>query len=153
MKIKGLLLAVILLLGIVSTQAQDQMFDKFSNNNNISTVFISKALLSMAGNMNVGNANIKALSSKLERMEIYSSEGKSASTLMKTEISKLAKDKTYEVLMSIKDKGDNITFYAKKDKNDKFRDLIMFTEDSDESTIIRFVGTFTMEDIKSVMGN
>lgn len=153
MKIKGLLLAIALLLGVVGTQAQDQMFDKFSNDNNISTVFISKALLSMAGNMNTGNANIKGLSNKLERMEIYSSENKSASTLMKTEVNKLAKDKTYEVLMSMKDKGDNITFYAKKDKNDKFRDLLMFTEDSDEATIIRFVGTFTMDDIKSVMGN
>lgn len=153
MKIKGLLLAITLMLGIVSMQAQDQMFDKLSNNNNISTVFISKALLSMAGNMDTGIANIKGLSSKLERMEIYSSENKSASTLMKTEVNKLVKDKTYEVLMSIKDQGDNITFYAKKDKNDKFKDLIMFTEDSDEATIMRFVGTFTMDDIKSVMGN
>lgn len=151
MKIKGLLIAMAIMFGSIAVQAQDQMFDKFSGNNDISTVFISKALLSMAGNMDMGGANIKALAGKLERMEIYTSESKSAMSLMKTEAGKLAGDKTFEVLMKVKDKGENVTFYGKKEKGDKFKDLIMFVDNSDDCTIIRIVGLFTMEDIQNVI--
>lgn len=139
--------------GTITVQAQDQMFDKFSKNNDISTVSISKALLSMAGNMDMGGANIKSLSNKLERMEIYSSENKNAAALMKAEAGKIATDKSFEVLMTVKDKGDQTTFYAKRNKGDNFKDLIMVVNDPDECTIIRIVGTFTMEDIQGVMGD
>ena len=125
MKLKALLITVAIVIGAITVQAQDQMFDKFSKNNDISTVFISKALLSMAGNMDMGGANIKGLANKLERMEIYTSESKKATDAMKAEAGKLAGDKSYEVLMTVKDKGDHVTFYAKKDKGDKFKDLIM----------------------------
>ncbi len=153
MKLKTLLIAIAVVAGSIAVQAQDQMFSKFSDNNDISTVFLSKALLSMAGNMDMGGANIKGLSNKLERMEIYSSENKNATALMKSEARKIASDKSFEVLMTVKDKGDHITFYAKKNKDDSFKDLIMFINEPDECTIIRIVGTFTMEDIQGVMGD
>ncbi len=153
MKLKALLIAIAVVVGSVAVQAQEQMFEKFSKNNDISTVFISKALLSMAGNMDMGGANIKSLSNKLERMEIYSSENKTATALMKVEAGKIASDKAFEVLMTVKDKGDHITFYAKRNKGDSFKDLIMVINDTDECTIIRIVGTFTMEDIQGVMGD
>jgi hypothetical protein len=153
MKTKALLIAVAIMIGAITVQAQDKMFDKFSKNNEISTVFISKALLSMSGNMNMGGANIKSLSNKLERMEIYSSENKNATALMKAEAGKISADKSFEVLMTVKDKADHITFYAKRNKGDTFKDLIMVINDPDECTIIRIVGTFTMEDIQGVMGN
>lgn len=153
MKIKALLIAMAIMIGAITVQAQDQMFDKFSNNNDISTVFISKALLSMAGNMDMGGANIKSLSNKLERMEIYSSENKNATALMKAEAGKISADKSFEALMTVKEKDDHITFYAKRNKGDSFKDLIMVINDPNECTIIRIVGTFTMEDIQGVMGN
>lgn len=153
MKIKGLLIAIAVMFSAVAVQAQDQMFEKFSNNNDISTVFISKALLSMAGNMDMGGANIKGLAGKLERLEVYTSESKDAISVMKTEAKKLANDKSFEVLMTVKDKGENTTFYAKKDKDDKFKDLVMFVNEPGECTVIRIVGTFTMEDIQSVVND
>uniref|UniRef100_UPI0034D49780 DUF4252 domain-containing protein n=1 Tax=Escherichia coli TaxID=562 RepID=UPI0034D49780 len=53
----------------------------------------------------------------------------------------------------VKDKSDHITFYAKRNKGDSFKDLIMVINDPNECTIIRIVGTFTMEDIQGVMGD
>jgi hypothetical protein len=150
MKIKVLLIAIAIMSGTIAVQAQTQIFDKFSNNKDISTVVVSKALLSMAGNMDMGGVNIKALVNKLERLEIYSSDNKNAMNQMRTEAGKLGSDKSFEVLMMVRDKGENVTFYGKKEKDDKIRDFIMFVDDADNCTIIRIVGLFTMEDIQSV---
>ncbi|MBK5721720.1 DUF4252 domain-containing protein [Dysgonomonas sp. Marseille-P4677] len=150
MKIKVLFTSVMLILSSMMI-AQNNMFDRLSNNKDISTVYISKSLLGMMPKMDMGGADIKGLASKLEQLEIYSSENsKEASKLMRTEIEAMVKAKTYETLMSIKDKGDNITFYAHKEK-ERFKDLIMFINAPDECTIIRIVGNFTAEDIQSVM--
>lgn len=153
MKAKILLTIAVLMIGSMAIKAQTNMFDRLSNNKEISTVYISKSLLGMMPNMDMGGADIKGLANKLEQLEIYSSENsKDASKLMRTEIEAMVRAKTYETLMSIKDKDDNITFYAHKDK-DKFKDLIMFINEPNECTIIRIIGNFTAEDIQSVMNN
>lgn len=153
MRIRSLLIGIAFMFSLTAVHGQEQMFEKFSNNNDISTVYISKALLSMAGNMDMGGANIKGLAGKLEKLEIYTSESKGAVKLMKEEAGKLAKDKSFEVLMQVKDKGELVTFYGKKTSGDQFKDLIMHIEEPNECTIIRIVGTFTMDDIQGVIND
>lgn len=154
MKPKALLIAIALILGISgSIKAQTNMFEKFSNSKNITTVFVSKSLLSMMPNMDMGGVNVKSLSKKLEQLEIYTGESKDAMKLMKAEMNALAKNKSYEVLMTVKDDDEHVIFYAQKDKGDSFKDLIMFVSDSDDCTIIRIVGHFTTEDIQNVIKN
>lgn len=153
MRIKSLLIGIAFMFSLMAVHGQEQMFEKFSSNNDISTVYISKALLSMAGNMDMGGANIKGLAGKLEKLEIYTSESKDAVKVMKEETGKLAKDKSFEVLMQVKDKGEFVTFYGKKISGDKFKDLIMHVEEPNECTIIRIVGTFTMDDIQGVIND
>ena len=142
MKLKLFIIGLLLLaLGSFELRAQNQMFEKFSNNKDIT----------MAGKMDLGGANIKGLVGKLEKMEIYNSENKSAVAVMKAETDKLSKDKSFEVLMTVKEKDQNVTFYAQKDRGDRFKDLIMCITEADECSIIRIMGSFTMEDIQSVI--
>lgn len=72
MKIKVLITAILLLAGFATMQSQNNMFDRLSDNKDISTVYISKALLSMMPKMDVGagGADIKSLAGKLEQLEI-----------------------------------------------------------------------------------
>ncbi|MFV0417521.1 MAG: DUF4252 domain-containing protein [Dysgonomonas sp.] len=151
MKIKIIILAVITAFSILGVQAQKGMFDKLSNHKDITTVYISKSLLKMMPDIDTGGADIKGLAGKLEQMEIYSSNSnKEAANIIRNEVAGMVKSKTYEVLMKIKDQGSNITFYAFKEK-DKIKDLVMFIDQPDESTIIRIMGNFTAEDIQKVM--
>ncbi|EGK00708.1 MAG: DUF4252 domain-containing protein [Prevotella sp.] len=154
MKIKVLITAILLLTGFATMHSQNNMFDRLSDNKDISTVYISKALLNMMPKMDVGagGADIKSLAGKLEQLEIYSSQSKEAAKLIRMEFEGLTKSKTYETLMAIKDKGDNITFYARKEK-DNFKDLIMFVNEPEECTVIRIMGTFTAEDVQKVMNS
>lgn len=153
MKMKGLLIAIAFMLSAIAMQAQDKMFERFSNNKDITTVYISKALLSMVPNMDAGGLNVKNLANKLEKLEIYTSESQSAMKAMVAEAQSMKKNKAYETLMSVKEKDQVVDFYAQQDSNGKFKDLIMFVNQSDECTVIRIVGNFTMDDIKGVMGS
>ena len=103
----------------------------------------------MAPNIHMGGANIRDIANKLEQLEIYTAESKESSTMMKKDIEVLARNKTYELLMNLKDGMQTITFYALKNK-DKFRELIMVTKETDQCVIIRMVGDFTMADIQKV---
>lgn len=150
MKIKVLIIGMLFLLSATVVQAQDIMFDKFSNDRNISTVYVSKALLKMMPEMDMGGANVKGLANKLEQIEIYSSENKDAVKMMKLETESMKTNKAYEVLMSVKDGDENVVFYAQKDR-DNFKDLIMLVTEPNEFTIIRIVGNFTAEDIQKVI--
>lgn len=131
-------------------QKQLSLFDRFCSNKNITTVYITKAMLNMAPNdMGMGNVMIKNLAKKLDQIEIYTSETKEAASLMKASTSSLSRNKSYELLMSIKDGDDLTTFYGVKNNN-LFKELIMITSETTDCVIIRMIGTFTIEDIQKV---
>lgn len=151
MKTKALIITILVMFSAMAAQAQENMFDKFSGNKEITTVVISKALLSMVPNMDAGGVDIKSLASKLDKLEIYTSENKSAIKAMKSEADKLAKNKSYEVLMSMKEKDQNVNFYAQQAGNNKFKELVMYVSEEENCTIIRIVGNFTMEDLQNLV--
>jgi len=153
MKTKNWLIAAIVLLNIVGASAQD-LFSKLGDNEHITSVYISKALLkmfpAMAEKVDVDGVDVKEIVAKLEQIDIYTSDNKEASQLIRTEAQKLqSQRKNYEVLMKIKDGNDKVTFYAEKEK-DRFKSLIMFVDGGDECTLIRLLGSFTSEDIQKV---
>lgn len=149
MKPNRLIIVISLFICAVGMNAQSDFFDKMGMNQDVNSVYISKAMLSMTPNIAMGGANVKDIANKLEQLEIYSSESKEASIMMKKDIEVLARNKTYELLMNLKDGMQTITFYALKNK-DKFRELIMVTKEMDQCVIIRMVGDFTMADIQKV---
>lgn len=153
MKTKRFLITILALSAVLMANAQANLFEKLSNNKNVTTVYISKALLSMMpADMDMGGANIKGLASKLEKIEIYTSENKEAIALMKAETEFLKKNKGYEALMTVKETDNHVMFYAQQDK-DKFKDLLMLVDQPNQSVIIRIIGSFTSEDIQSVMNS
>ena len=153
MKTKNWLIAVVVLLNAVGASAQD-LFEKLGDNKQITSIYISKAMLNMfpdmAKEVNVDGVDIKNIVSKLEQIDIYTSENKEGSELIRTEAKKLqSQNKTYEVLMKIKSEKENVIFYAEKEK-DRFKSLIMFADEGSECTLIRLLGSFTAEDIQNI---
>lgn len=156
MKTKAFITVLLLSANILSISAQKDLFSKLSENQNITTVTITKALLNMAPAF-IGNSmegiEISKLIGKLDQIDILTSDNKEVSRQMKITVENhFAKDKTYEVLMKIKDGTDNVTFYVEKDNN-IFKSLIMVVEDAEDYTLIRLTGNFTAEDIQGVMKN
>lgn len=150
-------IAIILLFvaSTISLQAQSNvLFDKLEDNDKVTVVYISKALLNMAGpKVSSTKANIGSLISKIDQLEIYATEDALTAKRMNTEANKHIKNNTYESLMKVKDGKDRIDFLITKDngRKDQIKEFIMFIAGDNESTIIRLLGSFTMEDIQKVM--
>lgn len=144
-----ILTALICIVSIFSIKSQT--YEKLANNKEITSVYISKSMLSLAGGIDMGSADINSLMSKLEGIEIYTSEGKLGQELISDEIDKMEKNKSFELLMKVKDEEDNIIFYSRKQK-DKM-ELVMAIKEPDESLIIRIFGDFTLEDIQKLIND
>lgn len=153
MKKNILYIITALLLGIQGLYAQDRLFDRLANNDNVTVVYISKALLDMMPNLEAtaGNADLKKLANKLEQIEIYTCDDDSKTIKqMQTEMKGLLQDKTYSSLMSIKEKNQFVNFFGLK-QNDRYKDLIMTVDEGKSATIIRIKGNFTSDDVKDVI--
>lgn len=155
MKNKAIILLTFLISGLYNLSAQEKLFAKLSDNDNISVVYISKALLEMVPNMDasVNGADFKQLSNKLEQIEIYSCDNDAQTVaMMRNEMNTFTKNNTYESLMTVKEKEQLVHFLGYK-QNNRFKDLIMYVDEKNSCTIIRIKGSFTSDDIKNVMNN
>jgi hypothetical protein len=135
--------------------AQDNLFDKLADRDDITQVTVTKALLNMMpgilSSVNVEGIDMKKISLKLEQIDIFTAESKEAKQLIrKTATELFNKDKSYEILMKIKDGNDNVAFYGQKDGN-FIKSLIMVSDDDSVCTLIRLLGKFTTEDIKAIV--
>lgn len=154
MKTKVFLTALLLSANIIGAYSQKDLFSKLSASQDITTVTITKALINMAPAL-IGNSiegiEINKLIEKLDQIDILTAENKNAKQQIKIVIeNEIAKNKTYEMLMSVKDGTDNIIFYAEKEKN-TFKSLIMYVIDDEDCTLIRIKGNFTAEDIQGII--
>jgi cytochrome b involved in lipid metabolism len=153
MKTKSVLTAM-LLMTAGTVFAQNDWLDKFAANKDITQVTLTKSLLNMvpgiAASVDMNGVNVRDIITKLEQLDIFTSDSKPAKQLMRKEITAFFKnDKSYEVLMKIKDKEDNVSFYAQKDGN-FFKSLIMFVDGDDDCVIIRMLGKFTAQDLQKI---
>ena len=133
---------------LVQLQAQ-ALFDKLSREKDVSTVYVSKALLSMMPKIGSADTDIKSISNKLTQIEIYTTKSGKAIKLIQAEMKSLYNNRHYERIMQVKENGENVIFFAEQQGNN-FKDLIMFVESSQEYTVIRLMGTFTPDDIQKV---
>jgi hypothetical protein len=156
----GYLIIVLSLLSVQAGFAQDMLsdlFGKLDGQKSITQVTISKSLLStmmpsMTSSVNMNGIDVKAIISKLDQIDIYTTENAEMKKLMNKEVTAYFKgNKVYEILMKVKDEENNVVFYGKKDNN-YFTSLVMFinNEYENESTLIRLLGSFATQDIQNL---
>lgn len=140
-----------MLLFVLVTQvayAQDQLFKKYENVNGVETVFISKSLLSLAGNSKIGNMELRKAAGKLEQIRILST---SKSALIKTisnEANAIFKRDKYEEIMRMSEDGEKTVIYRKQRKAKN--EFVLVSTEKNELSIINLIGNFTMEELKEI---
>ncbi len=132
------------------TPQNNDIFKQLSNTKGIQVVYISKTMLGMMPNMDMPGVDIGNIAGKLESLEIYSAEEATASRRLIYVSEDLLKGGNYETLMLIKDNDSRTAFYVKKNKSNQGSEMLMVTEDGSDATIIRFLGSFTVQDIKNI---
>ena len=143
-----ILLVVAMVVTSLQANAQVKAFEKYADMKNVSYVYISKYMLSMAGKNaapSVPNVNMKSLTSKLTGIQLINSDEKAARTKLKNDVSSIIARDKYTLLMQVKEDGDKVDIYYHADKRNSA--VVMLVEEDDEVNVIVFSGTFTLDDV------
>ncbi|MGI6222095.1 MAG: DUF4252 domain-containing protein [Prevotella sp.] len=146
---RHILFLLLLLCSITAAHAQEALFRKYINYKGVSTVYISKQMLSMMDNQEVGDYDIGKLAKKLEEVRILSCEKRPLNKEIRNYAISWLKYNKYTLAMDIKDEDDNTQIFMKSLGKGRY-EYSLVNYESDETDIIYIVGRVTLKDIKSL---
>ncbi|MFV0545450.1 MAG: DUF4252 domain-containing protein [Bacteroides sp.] len=149
MRTNYFILTLIALMLALGAKAQNKLFDKYSDMRNVSSVYISKAMLSVQTEILTDDVNIGKVANELEGIYIISTLDKAIKTELRKDIQKLISNGKYELLMKQKGTASNSAFYIQR-KGEKIRELIMVMDGAASLRFIALVGNLSIKDIQNI---
>ena len=128
--------------------AQDRLFEKYADMDNVTSVFISKKMFEMMPNIESGGLDLMNLKGKINNLQILTSEKREIRDQMRKEFSGLI-GKSHEELMRVKDNNTKATFYIEQ-KGDQINEMIMLADTDNSFNVIQLLGNFTLQDIQEI---
>jgi len=126
--------------------AQNKLFDRYAEMDNVTSVYISKTMFRMMSNIEKVGVNMMNLKGKIESLQLVTAENKERTVQMKRDFTQLVSS-NHEELMRVKDKDSNIRFYADM-RGELIKELVMLIDGSNNYTAILLTGNFTIKDIQ-----
>jgi hypothetical protein len=150
---KKIIFTLALIFAVTVVSAQDNPFEKFTDMDGVTSVFISKNMIALfpKDSNQFGGVSINSFVDKLSSILILTTENKKVGQEMLSLANSRIKTNNYELLMRVKsDDGENVNFYM-KGKPENIQELIMIVDgDDDESVIMQFLGNFKLEDVQNM---
>ena len=133
-------------------QAQQSFFDKYAEMEGVTSVYISKNMLSLLPNVNstVNGIHIGNIASRLDNIHILSSDESAIISKLRKETADINTQNGYEELMRVRENGEKTTIYL-KDKKGKKKEFVLLVDEKDELTIISIVGDLTLQEIQGMI--
>ena len=146
------IIALLTTLCSVCSYGQQSFFDKYAEMNGVTSVYISKSMLSLfpKGQTNVNGINIGGIASRLNNIQILSADEQPIVDKLRKETSGINTRNGYEELMRIREDGEKITIYFKDGKKDK-KEFVLLVDEKNEFTIISIVGNLTLQEIQGII--
>lgn len=144
------IISLLLSLCSLMSYAQNSFFDKFADMDGVTSVYISKAMLSMMPNMKAEGLNIGGVAGKLDYIQILTCEKAALIPKIKKEVEYIHPRNGYEELMRVNNEGDKTTIYLKKDKNGK-KEFVLLNDEKTEFTVVVITGNLTLQEIQGVV--
>ena len=152
--IRTLIIAIMATLCSVCSYGQQSFFDKYADMEGVTSVYISKSMLSRfpKGNTNVNGINIGDIASRLDNIQILSADEQPIVDKLRKETSDINTKNGYEELMRVREDGEKTTIYFKDGKKDR-KEFVLLVDEKDEFTIISIVGDLTLQEIQGIVNN
>lgn len=128
--------------------AQDKLFEKYADMDDVTSVFISKKMFDMIPDIESGGLNLMNLKGKINNLQIVTSDKPEVRDRMQKEFSSLI-GKSHEELMRVKDDDTRASFYIVQN-GELINEMIMLADTDSDYVAIRITGKFTLEDIQEV---
>ncbi len=140
-------LSVLLLICLTAIVAKaESFFEECENIPGITTVYVSKAMISLAGDLNIesDNMDFNSIASKIDGLWVITADDDKAKILKSK--AKVFSSKEYEKLVSVREDDETVDILMRslgKDKNE----CVIKAFESDEATVVIIKGSFTLQDI------
>jgi hypothetical protein len=125
--------------------AQDKLFEKYADMDNVTSIYISRAMFRMMPE--VKGVNLASLIKKMESLQLINCEKAEQISLMRKDFSQLSG--RMEELMRIRNGKTCVTFYSGM-KGDRVKELLMLADADSSFTVIQLTGNFTLKDIQEL---
>lgn len=149
MKKRVVFFILVAILMALNASAQSKLYDKYSDKEGITIVYMTKAMISLIPN--IQGVDIKSISN-LNEVFIFSSKNRSVFEQLQAEEKALLVDSEYVEMMKVKDDDDRVNFYI-KETSEGITELLICVESESEFTIIQLVGMINLEDISDLSSN
>lgn len=134
----------------VYTYAQDNFFDKFAEMEGVTSVYISKTMLSLMPDVQAEGIKIGEIASKLDCIRILSCDKPKIIDQLKKETSFINPKNGYEELMRINDEGEKTTIYLKQNKNG-IKEVVLLNNEKEDFQLVSITGTLTLKEIQQLV--
>ena len=154
---KRILILAVLLLSALTASAQSgkSLYQKYSDAEGVSAVYISPAMFRLIGkipDMEVGEnkVNLAPLIRSLSGLYILSSENVHVNDKLVSEVNRFISNGRYELLMEAKDDGEIVRMYTIGNKK-VVNSFVMFASDGPETTFICLDGQMDRDELEGIL--
>lgn len=154
---KRILTIAALLLVTISSFAQSgkSIYQKYSDSEGVSAVYISSAMFRMIGkipdlNVEGGNVNLAPIIQSLSGLYIIDSENDKINADLKADAEKFVRSGRYELIMEAKDSGEIVRMYTVGTEK-VVEGFVMISVDGNETTFICLDGKMNREDLEKLL--
>ena len=129
--------------------AQNKLFDKYADMDDVTSVYISKKMFQMMPVMETAGLNLANLKGKIESLQILTTQKADLRERMRGEFKALI-GKDHEELMRVKDGKTKANFYVEQ-QGELIQELIMIADMDDGSfSVMQLLGRFTLQDVQEI---
>ena len=154
---KKIIIIAALLLGSIFASAQDgrQIYMKYSDEPNVSAVYVSPAMFRLIGKLpdmqaGDGDVNLTPVVQALTGLYIISSENPDLNARIAKDVRKFIEKGTFELLMEAKEDGEKMTMYTAGDDK-TVTSFIMLADEGTEVTFICLDGKLDRTKLEEIM--
>ena len=147
------LILSLVLLSTTSTFFAQNVFDKFEDQDGITSVVVNKKMFTLLSKMEVKDKESQQyvnLIKKLDNLRVFVTQSDKKADEMKSVSDKYIKSSLLEELMKINDKGKSVKIYVKSGASEsQIKELMMFIEGSgnEEPVLMSLLGDFDLNEL------
>ena len=145
-----------LLVAPLSMGAQNNAIEKFFNqymdDETFTVVQVTPKMFQMIAKLDIKDkdyADAKSVLQDLKGLWILTTENNPKAPQLYKEATSKINTQEYELLMTVRDKGDNVRFWT-KESNGIINELLMLVGEKEEFTLISFVGKIDLDKISKM---
>lgn len=149
------IIAALLLSASMFAQNGRNIYNKYSEAQNVSAVYISPAMFRLMGKIpsvkvDGGDVDFTSIVKSLTGFYLIDSENQTINSSIRADVEKFVKSGSYEMLMEVKDEGEIVHFYT-VGNGDTITSFIMLAHEAGECTFICMDGEMKRDKLEEII--